>query len=156
MHLEAIKNKKGFLLPLALFMIVVSSGVALALLQKVSAPANYLTTSAMAKRSLFASKTGAELAAHQLFFPVSSPVADRQQMDNRCENLTVGPTFNVDRLIQCRLIISCECRYESGAVCDSGNNGNYNGSLGVENSFYRIESEASCGIYLSTTRLQKI
>ena len=66
-------------------------------------------------------------------------------MDNRCENLALGPTLNIDGLNQCNLIISCECRYEDGAICDSADNGNYIGSAGAEHSFYRIQSEASCG-----------
>lgn len=143
----SMQNKKqsGFLLPVALFMIVISSGVALVLLKQVVKPSNNLTTSSIAAKSVYAAKLGAELASHQLFFPAAIPSNARQQMDSRCENSSVNPTINLDGLHQCRLVVSCECRYESGVVCDSTNNGNYNDTVGVENSFYRIQSEVSCG-----------
>lgn len=139
------KKQRGFLLPLALFMIVVASGLALALLQQVNQPAFNSTTSAVATKTVYAAETGAQLAVHQIFFPPTTPAFNRQQMDARCENLTVGPSFNISGLNQCRLQVSCECRYENNTNCDSSDNDNYNGSSGVENSFYRIESEALCG-----------
>lgn len=138
---KSIKKNLGFLLPLALFLILAASGIALILLQQVTKPSVNLTISSLASNSAYAAETAAGLASNQLFFPV----ANRRQMDIRCENIHIPSVLNVDGLNQCRLTVSCDCRYENNNACDSGEVGNYDSSLGIENSFYRIQSEASCG-----------
>jgi len=138
---RARKKQSGFLLPLALFLVIAASGVALVLLQQVAKPSVNLTISALATNSTYAAETGAALASYQLSFPLG----DRRQMDNRCENISIPSVFNIEGLNQCRLSVSCDCRYENNSLCDSSEVGNYDSSLGVEESFYRIQSEARCG-----------
>jgi len=138
---KSMKKNLGFLLPLALFLILAASGIALILLQQTTKPSVNLTISSLASNSAYAAETAAGLASNQLFFPV----ANRRQMDIRCENINIPSVLNVDGLDQCRLTVSCDCRYENNNTCDSGEAGNYDNSLGIENSFYRIQSEASCG-----------
>ncbi|MGH1440450.1 MAG: hypothetical protein ACRBBR_10090 [Cellvibrionaceae bacterium] len=140
-HSKSIKKHFGFLLPLALFLILAASGIALILLQQVTKPSVNLTISSLATNSAYAAETAAGLASNQLFLPIT----DRRQMDNRCENINIPSVLNVDGLDQCRLVVTCECRYENNSACDTSELGNYDSSLGIENSFYRIQSEASCG-----------
>ncbi len=138
---QSAKKQKGFLLPLALFMIIVASGGALLMSKQVNDSTTGLTLASMSKQSIYAAETGAQLVANQVFFPS----ATRQQSDTRCSTISINQNFSVLGLDQCQITVSCACHYGNGNACDSTQNNNYNGVAGVNDSFYHIDSIAACG-----------
>ena len=135
------RKQKGFLLPLALFIIVVAASVAVLMSKQVTEVSNSFLLNIFSSQSTYAADTGAELGNYNVLFPGS----DRQTSDNRCETLTINQTFTAAGLDQCTVVVSCNCSYDTGASCDSSQTNNYNGVNGVVNSYYRISSSAQCG-----------
>lgn len=135
----------GFLLPLALVLILFGGGLALALLVELPQAKENQLLSTVGSKSSMAAESAAQLFASRLFFPNTSPPLDRRQVDSRCQTLPRFSTLDVEGLRQCVFIVSCECRYDNNAICDTGNISFYNGSAGINQSFYRIQSEARCG-----------
>ncbi len=135
------KKQKGFLLPLALFMIVVASGGVLLMSKHANDSSAGLTLAVVSKQSVYAAETGAQLAVNQLFFPVTN----RQQTDARCSTTSINQSFSVIGIDNCRVVVSCVCHYENGNACDATQEGNYNGIAGINDSFYHLDSAASCG-----------
>ena len=136
------RKDHGYLLPLALLLMVITSGVALLMLRQASHTTTSEVLSLMALHSTYTAEAAAELAANQLYFIGGAPALNRQQVDSQCTTLTNNPT----RLLnQCTVTLTCECHYEDHTLCDSSNAGYYDGTYGVDSSFYRIISEARCG-----------
>ncbi|MGH1486115.1 MAG: hypothetical protein ACRBCI_07820 [Cellvibrionaceae bacterium] len=135
------KSQRGFLLPLTLFVIVISATIAVLMSKQVTSVSTTFLLNTFSAQSTYAADTGAQLGNHVIFF--SS--IDRQSADNQCEIMSINQVFPVTGLDQCTLTVSCLCSYDTGASCNSMQVNNYNGVAGVSGSYYRISSTAQCG-----------
>ena len=136
------RRQQGFLLPLALFIIVVLGSMSLVVSKKVAQSASSYVINGISVQTFYAAESGAQAGLHELFFLDT----DRQLVDGRCELTSISRSLNVEGLKNCTVVVSCACHYENGAVCDETNSANYLGISGISNSFYTIESTAQCGV----------
>ncbi len=137
----SIKKQGGFLLPVALFIIVVLGGMAIMVSKKVSQSTSSYILDGISIQTFYAAESGAQAGLHHLFFLDT----DRQLVDGRCVSMSISQTLNVDGLKNCTVTVSCQCRYQNGNSCNSSNSANYLGLSGVTNSFYTVDSSAQCG-----------
>jgi MSHA biogenesis protein MshP len=142
------KGNQGFLLPLAIFIILIAAGLAVIMSKQATQVANSFLLDSFSLQSIHAADTGVELGAYQVLFPSVT----RQDTDNRCTSLSINQVFNSESLDQCTVSVSCECFYENNNNCDTTQAGNYDGSLGVNNSFYQLNGRAECGTGFTTAR----
>ncbi|MFT5419319.1 MAG: MSHA biogenesis protein MshP [Candidatus Endobugula sp.] len=136
------KNQKGFLLPVALFIIVVLGGMAIIISKKVSQSTSTYLLNSISAQTFYATESGAQAGLHELFYLDS----DRQLVDGRCAAMSISQTLNVVGLKNCVVTVSCECRYENNGVCDNNNSAHYLGISGITHSFYTLNSAAQCGV----------
>ena len=136
------KKQSGFLLPMALFVIVVLGGMAIVISKKVSQSTSSYIMDAISTQTFFAAESGAQAGMHELFYADT----DRQLVDGRCEAMNISQTLDVDGLKNCVVTVVCSCRYQDNAVCDDSNSANYLGLSDITNSFYTIDSRAQCGV----------
>jgi MSHA biogenesis protein MshP len=141
-----IKNQHGFLMPLAIFIVVVMGVFALAISRTTIQASTSGTLEFVSTQAFYAAESGTQRAMQTLFFPDAS---SRQQVDNRCENLNVTHNFTVPGLNGCSAVVTCTCRYadNSGSNCAPGTPANYTSSApqNITTSFYTITSTATCG-----------
>ena len=135
------RTQKGFLLPLALFIIVVLGGSAVIVSKKVSQSTASYILDAISIQTFFAAESGTQVGLHELFFYDT----DRQLVDGRCSVMNISQVLNVDGLKNCTITVTCQCNYENNMPCDTSNSANYLGLSGVTNSFYTLDSHAQCG-----------
>lgn len=141
-HNSYRKKQSGFLLPVALFIIVVLGGMAIVVSKKVSQTSFSYIIDGVSVQTFFAAESGAQAGLHTLFFLDD----DRQLVDARCEVMNLSKTLNVEGLKNCAVTVVCDCRYEDNSVCDADNSANYLALSGVDHSFYTLESSAQCGV----------
>ncbi len=140
--ISSTKNQSGFLLPVALFVMVVVGGMVLMMSKQVSQSASSDILNSISTQAFYAAESGAQAGMHELFFNDN----DRQLVDGRCAALTISEVLNRQGLENCEITVVCECRYENGVACDSNNSANYLGLSSVDHSFYTINSHAQCGV----------
>jgi MSHA biogenesis protein MshP len=134
-------RQQGFLLPVAIFLLVIASGFVLLMNKSLTQTSNTFLLNIFSQQSVYASETGAQLAINQLLLPATN----RQQTDQRCLDLSINQVFSAEDINQCRIVVSCRCRYNNAMACDTSESGHYSGSTGVDNSYYYLESTATCG-----------
>jgi MSHA biogenesis protein MshP len=134
-------RQQGFLLPVALFIIVVLGGMTLMVSKKVSQSTSSYILEGISMQTFYAAESGAQAGLHELFFSD----ADRQLVDGRCAAMNISQVLDVDGLKNCTVTVSCVCAYENGASCDATSSANYLGLSGITNSFYTLDSSAQCG-----------
>lgn len=137
-----IKNQSGFLMPVALFIIVVLGAMAILVSKKVSESHASYVMSGLSTQAFYAAESGAQAGLNALYFLDN----DRQQVDGRCAAMAIAETLSVEGLNNCRITVSCTCHYENGNRCDAINSANYLGLTDVSNSFYTITARAECGV----------
>lgn len=138
-------RQQGFLIPLAIFILVVMAVLALVVARTANQTNSSFTQELLSVEAFYAAESGAQRAMQVLFFPDSS---SRQAVDARCASLATTYTFpGVNGLQLCSTEVSCTCVYKSGANCDSANNANYQlaSNPNVSSSFYTVKSSAHCG-----------
>jgi MSHA biogenesis protein MshP len=135
------RKQQGFLLPVALFIIVVLGGMSLMVSKKVSQSTSSYILDGISMQTFYAAESGAQAGLHALFFSDT----DRQLVDGRCAAMNISQVLNVEGLKNCTVTVSCVCSYENGASCDATNSANYLGLSGISNSFYTLDSSAQCG-----------
>jgi MSHA biogenesis protein MshP len=138
---NSCRQQQGFLLPFALFIIVVLGSMSLVVSKKVAQSSSSYVLNGISVQTFYAAESGAQAGLHELFFLDT----DRQLVDGRCKAMNVSRTLNVEGLKQCAVVVSCGCHYENGATCDETNSANYLGLSGIAHSFYTIDSAAQCG-----------
>ena len=138
---RSIKKQQGFLLPMALFIIVVLGGMALMVSKKASESTSTYIISGISTQAFYAAESGAQAGMHDLFFLD----ADRQLVDGRCGAMAISQALSVEGLNNCTVVVSCACYYENGNSCDDSNSANYLGLSGISNSFYTLSAQSSCG-----------
>lgn len=123
-------GEKGFLIPLAAFILVVISLLAAQMMRTSSQVSVSATQEAISIQAFYAAESGAQAAMSVLF----SGNGDRAAVDVNCTNVQ-PQTFSVDGLDNCTAAVSCSCVDESNNACNTA----------ASYSFYTIESSATCG-----------
>ncbi len=137
-------NQAGFLIPLALFILVVMGALAIT----ISRTSTQTQTSAIQEftniQAFYAAESGAQRGMQALFLGN----ATRQVTDAACANMALAPNFSaINGLRICTAQVNCRCIYRNATACNAGNAANYleNAPVGVSKSFYTITSRGRCG-----------
>lgn len=125
-----ISAQKGFLIPLAAFILVVISLLAAQMMRTSSQVSLASTQEAISTQAFYAAESAAQAAMSVLF----SSNDNRAAVDVNCTNVQ-PQTFSVDGLDNCTAAVSCSCVDESNNACNNA----------ASYSFYTIESSATCG-----------
>lgn len=136
--------QRGFLLPLALFILVVMGVLALT----ISRTSIQTQTSSFQEftniQAFYAAESGAQRGMQGLFLAT----ATRQATDLACANMAINHNFaGVSGLQMCTVTVVCTCLYQNGSTCANGVVANYlpTSPAGVTRSFYTVRSEGNCG-----------
>jgi len=139
---EPLNRQKGFLIPLALFIIVVMGLLALVLARSTTLSQRGFTQELLSTQAFYAAETSTQRAMQTLFFPDAS---SRQAADGRCASLATTYNFSaIDGLQLCQSQVSCACVYQNNQVCNAGAAANYLVTAATHTSIYTITSNASC------------
>lgn len=122
--------QKGFLIPLAAFILVVISLLAAQMMRTSSQVSLAGTQEAISTQAFYAAESGAQAAMSVLF----SGNGNRAAVDVNCTNVQ-SQTFSVDGLKNCSATVTCTCVDENNNTCNAS----------ASYSFYTIESSANCG-----------
>lgn len=142
-RLNCADYQRGFLLPLALFILVVMGALALT----ISRTSTQTQTSSVQEliniQSFYAAESGAQRGMQALFFNNVT----RQATDAACANMNIAHNFGVNGLQLCGAQINCVCRYRDNSVCNAAVAVNYGTAapVAVATSFYTVTSQGSCG-----------
>lgn len=133
------KRQEGFLIPLAIFIVVVMSFFAIALWRTTVQTSLSGAQELVSVQAFYAAESGAQAGMQSLFFPDAS---NRSGIDGRCQALGLSLSFTVAGLNNCSAQVSCECP---------------NCGAGETTSYYTITSVGSCGSGLmSSTRTVRV
>ena len=120
------KSQKGFLIPLALFIVVVLGLLAYAITRLTGSAQNLALREAIATEALFAAESTANIALYKLFLNAST----RAQTTTNCSAINnTTQSFTATGLKGCSVLITC------AVTTDAANT----------KSFYRLTQAASCG-----------
>ncbi|HTF98459.1 MAG TPA: MSHA biogenesis protein MshP [Cellvibrio sp.] len=140
----AKRFQQGFLLPLALFIIVVMGALALTI-SRTSTQTQSSSVQELANiQAFYAAESGAQRGMNALFFNNVT----RQTTDAACASMAINRNYaGVNGLQQCTAQVVCACRYRDNSVCNANTAANYqnNAPIGVSQSFYTVTSEGGCG-----------
>jgi MSHA biogenesis protein MshP len=142
------RHQRGFLLPLALFILVVMGVLALTI-SRTATQANTSTIQEFTNiQSFYAAESGAQRGMQALFLATTT----RQATDAACANMAANAVVNqnfagVSGLQMCTVTVTCACRYQDGSACAHGTSTNYEPTspVAVTKSFYTVRSEGVCG-----------
>jgi MSHA biogenesis protein MshP len=138
------KQQRGFLIPLALFILVVMGVMALTIARTSSQSNTVVVQEFINIQSFFAAESGAQRGMQALFLTS----AERQLVDAACVNMNLNPDYSgVNGLSACSVIVSCECHYQSSDDCAPATADNYSPTAPAERlkSFYTVTSVGACG-----------
>jgi MSHA biogenesis protein MshP len=138
------KKQQGFLIPLALFILVVMSLFALVLSRNTIQTSTSATLEMISVQAFYAAESGGQRGMQVLFFPDPS---SRQAVDTRCVALSNTYTYTVAGLNNCSATVTCNCLYSDNSACAPAAASNYSTSAATGKliSFYKISSVATCG-----------
>lgn len=126
--LTPVRKQRGFLMPLALFIVVVMGLLALALARTTTQTSLASAQEFLSLQAFYAAESGAQRGMHELFPP--GPIV-RAGVNGRCEGFSETMSFSgVQGLSSCSAEVSCVC--VSCAPTDP-------------TSFYTITSIGRCG-----------
>lgn len=148
-HNKFKKNQQGFLLPLAIFIIVVMGVFALVISRNTIQTSTSAVQEAISTQTFYAAESGAQRGMQVLFFPDASL---RQQVDTRCVGFNTTYTYTVPGLNNCSALVTCSCVFQDETSCSPITASNYTSTAATNRltSFYKISSTATCG--MSTLR----
>jgi MSHA biogenesis protein MshP len=120
------KSQAGFLMPLALFIVVGLGALALAISRMGSGSFSSVVQEALAVQAFYAAESGAHYGLNQLLFDAE----DKNAVDARCASVD-GATvnFTVAGLRECSATLECSTQNNTGE------------NAGI----YRLRSFATCG-----------
>lgn len=147
-QLRPFKQKQqGFLLPLAIFIIVVMGLFALVLSRNTIQSNTSSVQEVISTQAFYAAESGAQRGMQVLFFPAAPANNTRQQVDARCAALNTTFTFSVPGLNNCSAVVSCRCAFQDESNCAPITAANYLSSASSTRvtSFYNVLSTATCG-----------
>jgi len=141
---DTYKKQQGFLLPLAVFIVVVMGIFALVISRNTIQTNTSATLEVITTQAFYAAESGAQRGMNVLFFPDAS---SREQVDTRCVGLNTTFTFTVPGLNNCSAVVTCKCVFQDDANCAPVTAANYTPAASAERStsFYTVTSEATCG-----------
>lgn len=142
---QLTKKQQGFLMPLAIFIIVVMGTFALVISRSSIQTSTATTQEAISTQTFYAAESGAQRGMQVLFFTDASV---RQQVDTRCTSLNATYTDTVSGLKNCSTVVTCSCLFQDGTSCSPITASNYTSTAASNRltSFYKISSEATCGV----------
>src|SRR5690606_1010517 len=123
----SFNRQRGFLMPVALFIIVIMGIYALVLWRTTSQSNLSAVQEVITVQAFYAAESGAQRGMAELFFPDAS---SRQDIDDRCVNMNISMNFSVTGLNNCSAIVTCELNTITTPVIRS---------------FYSVDSTGSCG-----------
>ncbi len=140
------KQQQGFLLPLAIFIVVVMGVFALVLSRNTIQAGTSSVQEAISTQTFYAAESGAQRGMQVLFLDKNQTLT-RQAVDGRCADFNTTYTYTVPGLNHCSAVVTCVCRYQNASACAPATAANYTASAPVNNltSFYNITSTATCG-----------
>lgn len=140
------RRQQGFLLPLAIFIVVVMGVFALVLSRNTIQATTSSVQEAISTQTFYAAESGAQRGMQILFFDETLALT-RQAVDARCVGLNATITYTVPGLNNCSAVVACNCRYQNAAACAPATATNYTATAAATNltSFYTITSRATCG-----------
>jgi MSHA biogenesis protein MshP len=144
MNTKSIRQQQGFLLPLALFILVVMGALALTISRTATQTQNSSIQEFTNIQAFYAAESGAQRGMQALFLTN----ATRQATDSSCAAMAINHNFaGVNGLKICTVVVSCTCVYQDGSLCAPATAANYlpTAPVGVTKSFYTINSEGACG-----------
>ena len=140
------KQQQGFLLPLAIFIVVVMGVFALVLSRNTIQVSTSAVQEAISTQAFYAAESGAQRGMQVLFFDTTQALT-RQAVDGRCVALNTTYTFTVSGLNNCSAVVTCTCQFQDETHCAPITPANYTAAAASNklSSFYRITSAATCG-----------
>lgn len=144
------KNQQGFLMPLAIFIVVVMGTFALVIARNTIQTGTSATQEAISTQAFYAAESGAQQGMQVLFYPTASGATiARQQVDGRCVGMNTTYNLNVPGLKSCSVVVTCSCQYQDETTCAPTAVSNYTSTSPAINlkltSFYKVSSAATCG-----------
>lgn len=143
-RLCAYQKQRGFLMPLALFILVVIGVLALT----ISRTSIQTQTSSIQEftnvQAFYAAESGAQRGMQELFLSITT----RQDTDQACADMVINHNFaGVNGLKICTATVICTCVYQNNNACAPGVGANYEltSAAGVTKSFYTLRSNGACG-----------
>lgn len=137
-------KQQGFLLPLALFILVVMGALALTI-SRTSVQTQWAGIQEFTNiQAFYAAESGAQRGMQALFLTNTT----RQATDASCAAMSISPDFSaIDGLKICTAQVTCSCRYRDNSTCNSTVAANYStaAAIGLTKSFYTITSQGACG-----------
>ncbi len=146
-HLKKLpKQQQGFLLPLAIFIVVVMGVFALVLSRNTIQSSTSAVQEAISIQAFYAAESGAQRGMQVLFLDKTQALT-RQAVDSRCTSLNTTYADNVPGLKNCSAVVTCHCQYPDETTCSPITPVNYTTTATSNRltSFYRISSVATCG-----------
>lgn len=126
---RGLHQQRGFLMPLAVFIIVVMAGLALTMARTVSQSNTSVVQTAVGIQAFYAADAGAQWAMNRLFYNAAAPLT-RASVDASCAALS-GQSLNfaTDGLRDCSTQLQCSRSTDASDTT----------------SYYRLVSAADCG-----------
>lgn len=121
-------QQRGFLLPLALFILVVMGALALTISRTATQTQNSSIQEFTNVQAFYAAESGAQRGMQRLFFSAATPLT-RTGINNRCTGWTQSYTFSSAGLQACTALVTCALTTDANNI----------------RSFYTLTSTGSCG-----------
>jgi MSHA biogenesis protein MshP len=140
------KTQHGFLLPLAIFIVVVMGVFALVLSRNTIQAGTSSVQEAVSTQAFYAAESGAQRGMQVLFLDKTQALT-RQAVDGRCAALNTTYTYTVAGLNNCSAVVTCNCQFRDETNCAPITSANYTTAATSTrlSSFYKIASVATCG-----------
>ena len=140
------KTQQGFLLPLAIFIVVVMGVFALVLSRNTIQAGTSSVQEAISIQTFYAAESGAQRGMQVLFLDKTQALT-RQAVDGRCDAPATIYADTVPGLNNCSTVVTCNCQFRDETNCAPITPANYTATAAANRltSFYRITSVATCG-----------
>lgn len=128
------KRQAGFLLPVAMFIVVAMGLAALALYRTTGQSSIASVQEVVTTQALYAAESGLQAGLNELFYPDAS---SESAVNNRCINMgTMELDFaGTSGLNLCEVDVTCQCTDEANDPCTAGSQG----------AVYTLQSIGNCG-----------
>lgn len=124
------RAQRGFLIPLAAFLVVAMGFMAAAMLRATSQTNLASSQELYSQSAFYAAESGAQGAMSVLFY--GTP--DKDLVDAACGAMNITTNYTAPGMNVCSSVVTCGCNDESGAAC----------SVAAQYSFYRLISTGRC------------
>src|SRR5690606_3039437 len=103
------KRQRGFLIPLALFIVVVMGLLALALSRTTTQTGLATAQELISLQAFYAAESGAQAGMQALFYNNTGSESSFTDVSAACQTLELSINFNASGLNNCRVSVSCDC-----------------------------------------------